>query len=84
MSRKLAEVSSDRRLPARREAGSFRSVPSIRSENHFRVSTPRVWPLVVAIVVLVLVGGGAFLILFQPRPPLQHFEVTVPNDRFAR
>jgi hypothetical protein len=43
-----------------------------------------VWPLVVAIVVLVLVGGGAFLVLFEPRPPLQHFEVTVSNDRLAR
>jgi hypothetical protein len=40
--------------------------------------------VVVAIVVLVLVGGGAFLVLFEPRPPLQHFEVTVSNDRLAR
>jgi hypothetical protein len=42
-----------------------------------------VWPLVVALVVLTLVGGGVFLAVFEPRPPLQHFEVTIPNDRFA-
>jgi len=43
-----------------------------------------VWPMVIAFVALVLVAGGLFLALFQPRPPMQHFEVTVPNDRFAR
>lgn len=40
--------------------------------------------MVIAFVALVLVTGGLFLALFQPRPPMQHFEVTVPNDRFAR
>jgi len=59
-------------------------VPPIRSKVHFRTAPVKVWPMVIAFVALVLVAGGLFLALFQPRPPMQHFEVTVPNDRFAR
>jgi hypothetical protein len=40
--------------------------------------------LVIVVVVLVLVGAGLLLALFQPRPAVRHFEVTVPSDRFAR
>jgi hypothetical protein len=83
MSRILADVSSWWRLPARRETGSFRAVATIRSKNHFRVTQIRVWPFVVGIFVVLLLGGGLFLALFQPSPPRQHFEVTVPNERLA-
>jgi hypothetical protein len=29
-------------------------------------------------------GGLMALAVFEPRPPLKHFEVPVPNERLAR
>ena len=37
-----------------------------------------------AVVILVLVGGLVALAMIEPRPPLKHFEVPVPSERFAR
>jgi hypothetical protein len=59
-------------------------VASIRSKSHFRSTPVRIWPVVLVIVALVLVAGGIALAVFEPRPAIQHFEVTVPSDRFAR
>ncbi|SKA35216.1 hypothetical protein SAMN02745126_05657 [Enhydrobacter aerosaccus] len=39
--------------------------------------------MIVGVIVVLLIAGGLFLALFQPTPPVQHFEVTVPNDRLA-
>lgn len=55
-----------------------------RSRNHFRVPTLKLGPVVVAVVILLLVGGIAALAVIEPRPLLKHFEVTVPSERFAR
>jgi hypothetical protein len=37
-----------------------------------------------AFIALVLMAGGLLLVVFEPRPPMRHFEVAVPSDRFAR
>jgi hypothetical protein len=55
-----------------------------RSRNHFRVPTLKLGPVVVAVLVLLLIGGVVALAVIEPRPPLKHFEVTVPSERFAR
>jgi hypothetical protein len=44
----------------------------------------RLAPLVVIVVLCLVAGGLAALALFEPRPPLKHFEVPVPNERLAR
>jgi len=49
-----------------------------------RVPTARIGMMLVVLVVLFLVGGGLALALFEPSPTVKHFEVPVPNDRFAR
>jgi hypothetical protein len=61
-----------------------RAVPMFRSRNHFRVPTIKLGPVMVAVVLLVLVGGLVALAVIEPRPPLKHFEVPVPSERFAR
>ena len=61
-----------------------RAVPLFRSRNHFRVPTLKLGPVITAVVVLVLVGGLVALVVIEPRPPLRHFEVPVPSERFAR
>jgi hypothetical protein len=61
-----------------------RAVPMFRSRNHFRVPTLKLGPVIAAVVVLVLVGGLVALAVIEPRPPLKHFEVPVPSERFAR
>lgn len=61
-----------------------RAVPLFRSRNHFRVPTLKLGPVITAVVVLVLVGGLVALAVIEPRPPLKHFEVPVPSERFAR
>jgi hypothetical protein len=40
--------------------------------------------MVMVFIALVLVAGGLLLAFFEPHPPMQHFEVAVPSDRFAR
>jgi hypothetical protein len=44
----------------------------------------RLGPLAVIIVLCLVVGGLVALTVFEPRPPLKHFEVPVPNERLAR
>ncbi len=55
-----------------------------RSRNHFRVPTLRLGPTVAVIVAGVLIAGLVALAVIEPRPPTRHFEVPVPNERFAR
>jgi hypothetical protein len=55
-----------------------------RSRNRFSVPTVKLGPLVVVIVVSLLIAGLVALAVIEPRPPLRHFEVPVPNERFAR
>jgi len=62
----------------------LRRVPIFRSKGHSLPSSSRLVPLVaVAVVCLVLIAVAA-LALFEPRPPVKHFEVPVPSERFAR
>jgi hypothetical protein len=55
-----------------------------RSRHRFTVPTLKIGPVVAVIVVCLLVAGLVALAVIEPRPPLRHFEVPVPNDRFAR
>lgn len=55
-----------------------------RSRSHFRVPTLKLGPVVVAVVAILLIGGLVALAVIEPRPPLRHFEVPVPSERFAR
>jgi hypothetical protein len=48
------------------------------------VPTPRLGPLIAFLVICLVVGGVVVLAVIEPRPPVQHFEVPVPNERFAR
>ena len=59
-------------------------MPLFRSRSHFRVPTVKLWPVVIVVLAVVVVGGLAALALIEPRPPVQHFQVTVPNERFSR
>jgi len=59
-------------------------VAMFRSRNHFRVPTLRLGPTVAVIVAGVLIAGLVALAIIEPRPPTRHFEVPVPNERFAR
>ncbi len=77
--------SEGREIAATAPDGYFpRAVPLFRSRNHFRVPTLKLGPVIVAVIVLVLVGGLVALAVIEPRPPLKHFEVPVPSERFAR
>lgn len=55
-----------------------------RSRSHFRVPTLKLGPIVFFVVACLLVAGVVALVVFEPRPPLRHFEVPVPNERFSR
>ena len=55
-----------------------------RSRHRFTVPTLKIGPVVAVIVVCLLVAGLVALAVIEPRPPLRHFEVPVPNERFAR
>jgi hypothetical protein len=55
-----------------------------RSRNRFSVPTVKLGPLIVVIVVSLLIAGLVALAVIEPRPPMRHFEVPVPNERFAR
>ena len=59
-------------------------MPLFRSRNRFSVPTVKLGPLVVVIVVSLLIAGLVALAVIEPRPPLRHFEVPVPSERFAR
>ena len=55
-----------------------------RSRNRFSVPTLKIGPVIVLTVVALLIVGLVALAIIEPRPPLRHFEVPVPNERFAR
>ncbi len=55
-----------------------------RSRHQFSVPTLKIGPVVVVIIVCLLIASLVALAVIEPRPPLRHFEVPVPNERFAR
>lgn len=59
-------------------------MPLFRSRNRFSVPTLKFGPVVAVIVVSLLIAGLVALAVIEPRPPVRHFEVPVPNERFAR
>ncbi len=59
-------------------------MPIFRSKGHSLPSSSRLLPLLaIAVVCLVLIAVAA-LAVFEPSPPVRHFEVPVPSERFAR
>jgi hypothetical protein len=59
-------------------------VAIFRSRTRFSVPTLKLGPVVAVVVAALLVAGLVALAVVEPRPPMKHFEVPVPNDRFAR
>jgi hypothetical protein len=59
-------------------------VPLFRSRNRFSVPTLKLGPVVAVVVISLLIAGAVALAVIEPRPPVRHFEVPVPNERFAR
>ncbi|MCA0303846.1 MAG: hypothetical protein LCH95_15685 [Proteobacteria bacterium] len=59
-------------------------MPLFRSKTRFSVPTLKLGPVVAVTVVVLLVAGLVALAVIEPRPPMRHFEVPVPNERFAR
>lgn len=59
-------------------------MPLFRSRNRFSVPTLKLGPVVAVVVVSLLIAGLVALAVIEPRPPVRHFEVPVPNERFAR
>jgi hypothetical protein len=60
----------------------LRRVPLFRSRP--QLPTFRLAPFLIVLVVCVVAIGLTALAVFEPRPPVRHFEVPVPNERFAR
>ena len=72
-------------LPLRRRPGRLPApCPCSVPRHRFTVPTLKIGPVVVVIVVCLLIAGLVALAVIEPRPPLRHFEVPVPNERFAR
>lgn len=59
-------------------------MPLFRSRNRFSVPTLKLGPVIAVVVVSLLIAGLVALAVIEPRPPVRHFEVPVPNERFAR
>jgi hypothetical protein len=55
-----------------------------RSKNRFAVPAMKIGPVVILVVALLLIAGVVALAVIEPRPPVRHFEVPVPSERFAR
>lgn len=55
-----------------------------RSRNRFSVPTLKLGPVVAVVIIGLLIAGLVALAVIEPRPPVRHFEVPVPNERFAR
>ena len=55
-----------------------------RSRHRFSVPTLKIGPVIVLVVILLVIAGLIGLAVVEPRPPVRHFEVPVPNERFAR
>jgi hypothetical protein len=60
----------------------LRRVPLFRSRT--QLPTFRWGPFLIFLVVCVAALGVAALAVFEPRPPVKHFEVPVPSERFSR
>jgi len=60
----------------------LRRVPLFRSKP--QAPTFRLGPFLIVLVVSVLAVGLVALAILEPSPPVKHFEVPVPNERFAR
>ncbi|HZY52564.1 MAG TPA: hypothetical protein VFE73_04945 [Reyranella sp.] len=56
-------------------------MPLFRSRT--QVPTFRWGPFLIFLVVCVVALGVAALVLFEPHPPVKHFEVPVPSERFS-
>jgi len=59
-------------------------VPLFRSRNRFSVPTLRLGPVIIVAVLALVIAGLVALAVVEPRPPLRHFEIPVPNERLAR
>jgi len=59
----------------------LRRVPLFRSRT--QLPTFRWGPFLIFLVICVVALGVAALVLFEPRPPVKHFEVPVPSERFS-
>ena len=59
-------------------------MPLFRSRNRFNVPNLRIGPIIAVAVATLLIAGVVVLAVLEPRPPLKHFEVPVPNERLAR
>jgi hypothetical protein len=46
--------------------------------------TFRLGPTLIVVVVCAAAVGLVALAVIEPRPPVKHFEVPVPNERFSR
>ena len=59
-------------------------VPLFRSRNRFSMPTLRLGPVIVVAVLALVLAGLVALAVVEPRPPLRHFEIPIPNERLAR
>ena len=56
-----------------------------RSRSLFRLPPPvRLGPIVLVVLAFLALAGLVALSIVDPKPPSRHFEVPIPNDRFAR
>ncbi|HYX03191.1 MAG TPA: hypothetical protein VE963_13965 [Reyranella sp.] len=55
-----------------------------RSRHRFTVPTLKIGPVIFLVVIVLVIAGLIGLAVVEPRPPVRHFEVPVPNERFAR
>jgi hypothetical protein len=46
--------------------------------------TLRLGPVILVAILGLVIAGLVTLAVVEPRPPLRHFEVPVPNERLAR
>jgi hypothetical protein len=60
----------------------LRRVPLFRPKP--QLPTFRLGRFLIVVVVCVVAIGAVALAVFEPRPPIKHFEVPVPNERFSR
>jgi hypothetical protein len=60
----------------------LRRVPLFRSKTP--LPTFRLGPFLIVVAICIVLVAGAALVVFEPRPPVKHFEVPVPSERFAR
>lgn len=60
----------------------MRRVPLFRSKP--QMPAFRLGPLLIVVLLGVVAVGAVALAVFEPRPPVKHFEVPVPNERFSR